>query len=167
MHIAEENNKWAKHARPGYWNDPEMLVTGEQGLTPDQQKIHFALWGIMSAPLFLGNDPRNMPQYEKDIILNKEAIHINQDPTEQGKQIKVSGDTEIWTKKLKGGKMAVLFFNKNRSETKTVTLNLSELGITKKVKVIDVYDKKDLGSFTKSISKSLEPGKCLYMIIKK
>jgi len=167
MHVAEENNKWAKHARPGYWNDPEMLVTGEQGLTPDQQKIHFALWGIMSAPLFLGNDPRNMPQYEKDIILNKEAIHINQDPTEQGKQIKVSGDTEIWTKKLKGGKMAVLFFNKNRSETKTVTLNLSELGITKKVKVIDVYDKKDLGSFTKSISKSLEPGKCLYMIIKK
>jgi alpha-galactosidase len=107
-----------------------------------------------------------MPQYEKDIILNKEAIHINQDPTEQGKQIKVSGDTEIWAKKLKGGKMAVLFFNKNRSETKTITLNLIDLGITKKVKVTDVYDKKDLGRFTKSISKSLEPGRCLYMIVK-
>lgn len=166
MHIAEENNKWAKHARPGYWNDPEMLVSGEQGLTPDQQKIHFALWGIMSAPLFLGNDPRNMPQYEKNIILNKEAIRINQDPTEQGKQIKVSGDTEIWAKKLKGGKIAVLFFNKNRSEAKTITINLNDLGISKKVKVTDVYDKKDLGRFTKSISKSIEPGRCLYMIVK-
>ncbi len=165
MHIAEENNKWAMHARPGYWNDPEMLVTGEQGLTPDEQKIHFALWGIMSAPLFLGNDPRNMPQYEKDNVLNKEAIRINQDPTEQGKQIKVTGDTEIWAKKLKDGKMAVLFFNKNHSETKTITLDLQEIRMGKKVKVRDVYTNKGLGKSKRLLSKSVKPRTCLYMII--
>ena len=166
MRIAEENNKWAKYARPGYWNDPDMLVTGDQGLTPDEQKIHFALWGIMSAPLFLGDDPRNVPQYEKNIILNKEAIQIDQDTTGQGKQLKVIGDTEIWAKKLKNGKVAVLFFNKNHLDTKNITLNLSELGIIKKVNVRDVYAQKELGQYTKLISQPVKPRTCLYMIIK-
>ena len=48
----------------------------------------------------LGDDPRNLSQNEKDIILNKESIAIDQDPTEQGRRIKTIGDEEIWAKKL-------------------------------------------------------------------
>jgi len=167
MAIAEQNNKWAEYARPGYWNDPEMLVTGEQGLTSEEQKIHFALWGIMSAPLFLGNDPRNMLQSEKEIILNKEAISINQDPTEQGKRIKVAGDTEIWAKKLIDGKLALLFFNRNHSDTKNIKLNLRDLGITEKMTASEVYTKKDLGNYKKSISMALKPRSSVYIILSK
>ena len=57
MAIAELNNKYASYAGKGYWNDPDMLVTGEQGLTFKEQQTHFCLWSIMTAPLFLGNDP--------------------------------------------------------------------------------------------------------------
>lgn len=74
--INEENNKWATYAGNGYWNDPDMLATGEQGLTIDEQKVHFALWCIMSSPLMLGNDPRVMTTEEKDIILNELALPI-------------------------------------------------------------------------------------------
>ena len=165
MSIAEENNKWAKYARPGYWNDPDMLVTGDQGLTPEEQKIHFALWGIMSAPLFLGDDPRNMPQYEKSIVLNKEAIRIDQDPTEQGQQLKVNGDTEIWVKNLKDGAKAVLFINRNHSDTKTISLDLSALGITKKVGVTNIYEQKSMGKFAGQISQPVKPRACLYMLV--
>ncbi|WP_202552372.1 glycoside hydrolase family 27 protein [Ginsengibacter hankyongi] len=165
MHIAEENNKWAKYARPGYWNDPDMLATGDQGLTPDEQKIHFALWGIMSAPLFLGDDPRKVPQYEKDIILNKEAIAIDQDTTGQGVQLKVNGDGEIWAKKLGHNKVALLLFNKSRSQAKNIELNLSELGIHKTVNVTDVYAKRNLGKFSDRISYLVKSRSCLYMVI--
>lgn len=165
MHIAEENNKSAAFAKPGYWNDPEMLVTGDQGLTPEEQKIHFALWGIMSAPLFLGDDPRNMPQYEKDILLNKYAIQIDQDPTGQGKRIMFNDDIEVWAKKLKNGKAAVLFFNRNHSSAKTITLNFSDVGLKKFMNVKEVYSNKALGKFSGSITKSLQPRTCLYMLL--
>ena len=60
MAIADLNNQYADKAGNGYWNDPDVMVTGDQGLTLDQQRVHFALWCIMSSPLILGNDPRNM-----------------------------------------------------------------------------------------------------------
>ncbi|MCX6326715.1 MAG: glycoside hydrolase family 27 protein [Bacteroidia bacterium] len=165
MGISEENNKWAKYAAVGYWNDPDMMVTSEPGLSLEEQKAHFALWSIMSSPLFLGNDPRNMTQDEKDIILNKDGISINQDPTEQGKQVKVEGDSEIWAKKLKNGKVAVLLLNRNKSENKNITLNFVDLGISQKVKIKDVYAKKDIGSFSKSISRQIKPQAGLFMLI--
>ncbi|WP_310391823.1 glycoside hydrolase family 27 protein [Hymenobacter sp.] len=167
MHIAEENNKLAKYARPGYWNDAEMLVTGDQGLTLEEQKIHFALWGIMSAPLFIGSDPRNMPAYEKNILLNKTAIQINQDPTEQGTRLKAVDGSEIWTKKLKNGDVAVLFFNRNHMGAKNVTLPLSEVGIKQKVTVSDVYAGKKLGEYKSAITRSIPARSCLYLLVKK
>lgn len=165
MGISEENNKWAKYAKDGYWNDPDMLVTGAQRLSLEEQKVHFALWCIMSSPLFLGNDPRHMTQDEKDIILNKDAIKINQDTTGQGTQIKVEGDTEIWAKKLKDGNVAVLLLNRNKSENKNITLNLGDIGVSKKVKIKDVYAKKDLGSISKSISKQVKPQAGFFLIV--
>jgi alpha-galactosidase len=165
MGISEENSKWAKFAGDGYWNDPDMMVTSEPGLSLEEKKVHFALWSIMSSPLFLGNDPRHMTQDEKDIILNKDAILINQDPTEQGKRIKAEGETEIWAKKLKDGNVAVLLLNRNISENKNITLNFSDIGISKNVKIKDVYAKIDIGSFSNSISKQIKPQAGLFMLI--
>ena len=165
MEISEENSRWAKFAGNGYWNDPDMLVTGEQGLSWEEQKVHFALWCIISSPLMLGNDPRHLTQNEKDIILNKDGILINHDPTEQGKRIKVEGDTEIWAKKLKDGKVAVLLLNRNRSENKNITLNFSDIGISQKVKIKDVYAKKDIGSFSRSFSKQIKPRSGLFVLL--
>jgi alpha-galactosidase len=165
MGISEENSKWAKFAGNGYWNDPDMMVTGEQGLSWEEQKVHFALWCIMSSPLFLGNDPRNMTQKEKDIILNKDAIKINQDLTGQGTRIKAEGNTEIWAKKLKDGKVAVLLLNRNRSENKNVTLNFDEIGISQNVIIKDIYSKTEMGTFSRSISRQLKPQTGLFVLL--
>jgi alpha-galactosidase len=43
-------------AGPGHWNDPDMLQVGNGGLTESQNRAHFALWCMLSAPLFAGND---------------------------------------------------------------------------------------------------------------
>lgn len=166
MTLAVKNNHYYKEARPGYWNDPDMLVTGNQGLTVEEQKAHFALWCIMTAPLFLGNDPRNMSQEEKAIITNREAIAVNQDPTEQGRLIKTEGKTEVWAKKLRNGNYAVLLLNRDAVANKEVTLDWSDLDLTGKKKVRDIYEQIDLGTYSGSFSKIVAPHAGLFLIVK-
>lgn len=167
MTLAIKNNQYYKKARPGYWNDPDMLVTGKQGLTVEEQKAHFALWCIMTAPLFLGNDPRHLSEEEKAIITNSEAIAVNQDPTEQGRRIKVKGQTELWAKKLKDGSYAVLLLNRDAAEIKDVSLKWSDLGLEGKNKVRDIYSQKDLGTFENSYSNTLAPHGAQFVLVKR
>ena len=157
MQCAELSNRVADRAGHGYWNDAEMMVTGEQGLTPDEQRAHFALWCIMSAPLILGNDPRHMDAVEKDIVLNREAIAVNQDPTEQGRRVRTDGRTEIWVKKLGGKRAAVLLLNRDPKQSRPVTLRAADLGGLGRGKVRDVFAQKDLGAFDGSLTKTTPP----------
>lgn len=165
MEVAELNNKSAEFAGNCYWNDPDMLVTGEQGMTLNEQKAHFALWCIMSSPLMLGNDPRNMTKEEEEIILNDIAININQDPSEQGKLFSEDGLSEIWVKKLSNGSMAVLLLNRDQHQTKRIKLKLKDLGLNGKVNVYDVYAKKELQKARHSVSYSIEPATGLFLLI--
>lgn len=165
MEIAEINNQPAGFAGNGYWNDPDMLSVGEQGLSVEEQKAHFALWCIMSSPLFLGNDPRNMQPEEKKMITNKLAISINQDPTEQGKRIKTDGKTEVWAKKTKDGNTAVLLLNRSSDNSKNVSISPLELGIAGKVNAVDVYTGKSLGKISKSITHNLAPHSSLFLLV--
>lgn len=165
MEIADENNESAAFAGHGYWNDPDMLVTGEQGLTPEEQKAHFALWCIMSSPLMLGCDPRVMTQAEKNIVLNREAIAINQDPTGQGRRVRQEDGTEVWTKKLSGNRLAVLLLNRGTTGTKPITFQQSDGGPTGKWSVRDVFGQQDLGVFESAIAKPTPPHGCWLLIV--
>lgn len=165
MAIVEKNNRHAAKAGNGYWNDPDMLVTGDQGLTQEEQKAHFALWCLMSSPLILGNDPRVMTAQEKAIILNKEAIAINQDPTEQGKRIKQDGKAEVWAKKLKNGDYAVLLLNRDAQAAQNITVNWTDLGLAGTKKVRDVYAAKNLPAAKDKFSQSISPRSGLFLVV--
>ncbi|UXX78114.1 glycoside hydrolase family 27 protein [Reichenbachiella carrageenanivorans] len=167
MGIVEKNNAAAAHAGNGYWNDPDMLATGVQGLSINEQEAHFVLWCMMSSPLFLGNDPRVMSKHEKQLILNKELIAINQDPTEQGKIIKREGNTQVWAKQLKNGQVAVMFLNLDTACEQEMTIDLKELGFKGSVKVRDLLKGKDLGEYAKSLSATAETNQCKVMLVSK
>ncbi|MEX0653080.1 MAG: glycoside hydrolase family 27 protein, partial [Phycisphaeraceae bacterium] len=70
---------------PGAWPDPDMLQVGQHipdgspVLNFDEQKTHFSLWCVTSSPLILGNDVRAMFDETRSIVLNTEAIAVNQD----------------------------------------------------------------------------------------
>jgi alpha-galactosidase len=66
-------------AGPGAWNDPDMLEIGNNWLTLDQEKTHFALWSIVKAPLIIGCDLDKISKESFEIITNQELISINQD----------------------------------------------------------------------------------------
>src|SRR5215471_7029764 len=66
----------AAAARPGSWNDPDMLEIGNGGMTDEEYRAHFSLWAIMAAPLVAGNDVRTMSQATRDILTNREVIAV-------------------------------------------------------------------------------------------
>ncbi|XP_045899696.1 alpha-N-acetylgalactosaminidase-like [Micropterus dolomieu] len=67
-------------AGPGRWNDPDMLIIGNFGLSVEQARSQMALWAIMAAPLIMSNDLRNLDNSARAILQNRVAIAINQDP---------------------------------------------------------------------------------------
>lgn len=164
MRVAEKNNEYAPFAQNGYWNDPDMLVTGNKGLSIEEQKAHFALWCIMSSPLFLGNNPITMSDNERDIITNKLAIRVSQDATEQGVRMKTAGKTEVWAKHLNDGKVAVLLLNREQ-EIMPVEISLKELGLSGKVNVTNIYSAEDLGRSSKNISEKVPARTGLFLLL--
>lgn len=166
MPIAEMNNQWADKARNGYWNDPDILVIGDQGLTEVEQEVHFALWCIMSAPLMLGNDPRNMLPLEKELALNLESIAVNQDPTEQGRLIDRDDDKELWGKTLEDGSMALLIINRNDKNNITIETGAINTGFSDKAIVRDIFARKNIGMLGDNINKILKPHEGWFILLK-
>ena len=165
MEIAEINNQHYAYAGNGYWNDMDILVVGEQGLTEEEQKAHFALWCIMSSPLYLGNDPRDMKPYEVEIITNREAIMVNQDPSGQGRRIAKEGGSEIWHKELSDGTHAIILLNREKAPAR-ISLDLKTLGLEKGY-IRDIYGKKDLGTVKGSYEHAFDERGCIFLRIGK
>ncbi|XP_062610228.1 alpha-N-acetylgalactosaminidase-like [Saccostrea cucullata] len=70
-------------AGPGNFNDPDMIIVGNFGLSKEQQKSQMAMWAIMAAPLIMSTDLRNIDPYSKALLQHKGVIAINQDPLGQ------------------------------------------------------------------------------------
>ena len=49
-------------------------------MSPGQSRAQMAFWSIMAAPLILSVDLRTMPDWAREILLNKNLIAVNQDP---------------------------------------------------------------------------------------
>ncbi|KAL5280874.1 hypothetical protein ACFFRR_004717 [Megaselia abdita] len=85
------------HAGPGHWNDPDMLILGNYGLSYEQSKTQMAVWAILAAPLLMSTDLRSVTPEIRAILQNKNVIGINQDALGiQGKRVKVVKDIEVW-----------------------------------------------------------------------
>jgi alpha-galactosidase len=134
----------AQWARPGHWNDPDMLEIGNGGMSETEYKTHMSLWAILAAPLLAGNDLRSMTPATLAILTNREVIAVDQDKAgKQGFQVWKSGDQEIWTRSLTGGNKAVAIFNRAAAPA-TVSRPWTELGIGPKSKVRDLWEHKPI-----------------------
>ena len=92
-----------KAAGPGHWNDPDMLVIGNPGLSLSEQQTQFSLWAIFAAPLMISTDLSTISEESQKILLNKEVISINQDVL--GRQGWVAWKSEggfkrVWVREL-------------------------------------------------------------------
>jgi alpha-galactosidase len=121
----------AAHSRPGYFNDPDMLVAGISwpdfvtshpgmsetlagqvgpSMTADEQRTHVSLWAMMAAPLVAGNDIRSMSAQTRDILTDRDIIAVDQDSlVAQGHPL--AGDRRVMVKPLADGAVAVAMVN--------------------------------------------------------
>ena len=145
MDIIDKQAELYPYAKPGAWNDPDMMEVGH-GLTQSQNRAHFTMWCMMAAPLMAGNDIRSMIPDVIEVLTNKEVIAIDQDPLgKQGQRIWKKGGNEIWTKELKDGEKAICFFNRSKKEW-TLTPDWTGYGIDESSQLRDLWKHEDVGT---------------------
>ena len=161
-------DNWAKFQSPGHWNDPDMLVVGyvggwggkpprPTGLAPDEQYTHITLWAMVSAPMLIGCDMERLDDFTFNLLSNDEVLAVSQDSLgKQGTTVAKVGDSRVYAKDLEDGSKAVGLFNTGTAAA-TVTVKWSDLKISGKKSVRDLWRQKDLGAFTDKFELSIPP----------
>ena len=156
--IGFSQDKWAPSARPGHFNDADMLVVGNIGgwtpnnlhpskLTPDEQHTHISLWCLLTTPLLIGCDLEKVDDFTLSLLTNDEVLEVNQDSLgKQATRVGGQSDLKVYAKPMDDGSIAVGLFNAGAAEA-TVTANWSDLKLKGKQRVRDLWRQKDLGVF--------------------
>ena len=151
--IALSQDASADYAKPGNWNDPDMLVLGVVGwgnphkskLKPDEQYLHFSLWCMFSAPLLIGCDMEKLDDFTLGLLTNDEVIAIDQDALgKEAKCMDILGNLRIYVKQLEDGSKAVAFCNFGIEQVDIKYNTFSKLGISGHNIVRDLWRQKDL-----------------------
>ncbi|MDR3734593.1 MAG: cellulase family glycosylhydrolase [Acidobacteriaceae bacterium] len=105
--------KLASYAKPGHWNDPDMLEIGNGGMNADEYRTQMSLWSLLSAPLIAGNDLRNMSEETKSILMNADVIAIDQDQAAKPVEaLPTQGKVEILRRSMQDGSVVIGMFNR-------------------------------------------------------
>jgi len=157
-----------KYAKPGRWNDPDMLIVGMVGwgenlhptrLSPDEQYTHISLWCLLSAPLLIGCDMSKLDDFTINLLSNDEVLAVNQDALgTQAKQVYKNENYQVWMKTLEDGSHAVGIFNLTE-QYQTISINWKDIELVKpdSKKVRDLWRQKDLGMFRDAFSTKVAP----------
>ena len=141
----------ANTSRPGAWAYPDMLEVGRLA-NATEDRTHFGLWAIASAPLILGFDAADAKVMDRvwSIVTNREVLHVSQSYAgSAGRRLEQSAEHQTWMKPLGGGRFAVLVLS-NASGPIDVPVTLGKIdpllnatGAT--VRVRDLYEHMELG----------------------
>ena len=176
--IGYVQNPYSKYAKPGHWNDPDMLVIGTLGygisptmhytqLTPSEQYTHISLWSLLAAPMLIGCDLAQMDPFTYSLLTNVELIDINQDKLGKQAELLQRTDTyDIWAKVCSDGSYAVGLFNKTE-KIMNITFDFSLLKLSGKQKIRNVWRQKEEGVFQNKFSAEVKRhGAVVYKIRK-
>ena len=172
--IIGENLYLSAYARPGHYNDMDMLEVGQlvgrlktifgkhgdTGLTTDEETTHFGMWCMLSSPLLIGCDVRTIPASTKALITNPYLLAVNQN--DLGCQAYVArreGDAYILVKDAGarfGTSRYVALYNGSDTEHE-FTVRAGELDLGGTVDAFDLVEMADVGKFENSVSVTVAP----------
>ena len=116
-------------ARPGGWNDPDMLEVGNGAMSTAAYQAQMSLWAELAAPLIAGNDLTQMTPETQAILTNAAVIRVDRDPLGvQGSPVSVRDGHWVLTKPLADGSRAVVLFNAT-ALTATITSTTADVGL--------------------------------------
>uniref|UniRef100_A0A2C9JDJ3 Alpha-galactosidase n=1 Tax=Biomphalaria glabrata TaxID=6526 RepID=A0A2C9JDJ3_BIOGL len=153
-YYGQNDGDFASFAGPGGWNDPDMLVVGDFGLSIYQQKAQMAMWALFASPLMMSFDLRSIDPQAKALLLNKNIIAINQDPlgNQAIRLFEVPGSISVWLKKLsKPGSVAIGVLNKDNEGTPIpYKTSFADLGFKNAngYSMTEAFEGKSMGSYS-------------------
>ena len=172
--IIDQNLYLGAYARPGHYNDMDMLEVGQlegavrtvfgkngdTGLSRDEEITHFGMWCMLSSPLVLGCDVRAMPESTKALVTNPYLLAMSQnDLGLQGQVVAREGDACVLVKdayERYGRSRYVALYNGSDGEwTFTVRADALELGGP--VDAFDLVEMSDVGRFKDEVSVTVAP----------
>ena len=151
--IGFKQDKAAPYAKPGNWNDPDMLIVGQVGwgkmhptrLTPDEQYTHISLWCLLSAPLLIGCDMTRLDDFTLNLLSNDEVLALDQDALGREATCVWTNDTiRVYAKQLEDGSRALGFFNLGAAPAQLDFNQFKGIGITGWQHVRDLWRQKNL-----------------------
>ncbi len=144
INLIDDNSKYTSSAKPGAWNDPDMLEIGNGGCTTEEYRTQMSMWCMMASPLAMTNDLRKVSEDDRRILLNPEIIAINQDPLGKAAERKVmTDDYQIYVRPLADGSHAVALLNTSEKPL-ALAADFAQLGIPGKYTIRDVWQHKDI-----------------------
>lgn len=153
----DNHGNFTQVSGPGRWNDADMIVVGDYGLSVDQERVQLAMWSIFASPLLLSVDVRNIRPESHKLLVNKRVLAVSQDPLGiQGHRVTQmhEGKLQIWVRPvIPRGSMAIAVLNIHDSGYPLkVSFQLADVGLTEKrgYSLIEIFDGISLGKFKSS-----------------
>ncbi len=145
------------YAKPGHWNDPDMLIVGKVGwsnnlrdsrLTPDEQYAHISLWSLLASNMLIGCDIAQIDDFTINVLCNNEVNAVNQDILgKQAQRVVQDGAIQIWARPLSDGAYAVGIFNVGTTDARVdFKKYFSQMGISSLKAARDLWRQKDLST---------------------
>ena len=179
LDIINETAPLHKYVRHGQWPDMDMLVVGLNGkggpssdlggvgCSSDEYQTQMSIWCMMSSPLAMTNDLRNLTPDDRRILLNSEIIAINQDPLGIAAERKVNTDThQIFVRPLSNGRHAIAIINTADTAQK-LSADLNRLGIEGRHNLRDVWQHKTVAKKASRWSGKVAPHATVVLVTEK
>ena len=137
---------WNKVNKPGSWPDPDMLPEGalrphpglgearQSHYTRDEQQFEMVLWSISRSPLISGANLKELDDFTRSLMTNKELLDIDQNAVETKPVSTLPAGFEkarVWMANVDSGqkpKLYFAFFNLAENPT-TLHFKWNDLGI--------------------------------------
>ena len=169
-----ENLYLSAYAKPGHYNDMDMLEVGQlkgavksifgkhgdTGLTPDEEITHFGMWCMLSSPLLIGCDVRTIPASTKALITNPYLLAMNQnDLGLQGYVVSRAGDAYILVKDAcqKFGLSRYVALYNGSDEEHEFTVKADALDVAGEIDAFDLVEMADVGRFSGEVCVKVAP----------
>ncbi|MGM0880139.1 MAG: glycoside hydrolase family 27 protein [Bacillota bacterium] len=170
----ERCEKWAPHVAAGAWPDCDMLPLGHLGIrsvdggasdrwtrfTRDEQVTMMSLWAIFRSPLMFGGEMRDNDEWTLSLLTNVEVLELHRNGR-GARQLYREADRIVWTAQGEDGSVYAALFNAGE-QNDTVSVSLSQLGLTGAQRVRDLWKREDLGVLDE-LSFSLPPHSSLLL----
>lgn len=173
----ERCNLWSLYLGAGHWPDADMIPIGrlnrrgpnnglerETHFTRTEQKTLMTLWCIFRSPLMIGGDLTLLTRGMKTLFSNKEVLEVNQNSLNNHQLSRIEQKI-IWVADIPGTSNKYVAFFNLADENSSLEVKLKDIGFDDPCQIRDLWQDKDLGSFTSTFQQNIVPhGSGLYKV---